>query len=529
LADRHLNMAAGPTTALTARLHDVDDRPSGNRGRLDRLAPGMPIVFGGDRVTTVPADLAAAFRPGDRLVVVQSSGDLLHVPAGDHALVAGALDAALSAFTALARCTDEQISAFFDRFAAALDDDESRQTVAAANAEDVADARRRGRSATRLELTERMRRDMIAGLRGWRDHPSGRDELVRTVEHAGWRVEERRAPLGVVGFVFEGRPNVFADATGVLRTGNTVVFRIGSDALRTARAIMETAVVPALAAAGLPAGAVVLLDSPSRAAGWALFSHRGLALAVARGSGQAVEQLGAVARQSGIPVSLHGTGGAWLVAGQAASADRLAGVVRHSLDRKVCNTLNVCCITEARAAEFVPVVLGALDAAPAARGGAAKLHVRRGSEAYVDVARFGSSVTIRRADGDHVEAAAELIDDDSLGREWEWEESPELTLAVVRDVDEAVELFARHSPRLCASIVSDDAAERDRFWAAIEAPFVGDGFTRWVDGQFALDAPELGLSNWEGGRLLARSGVLSGDSVHTVRLRAIQDDADLHR
>ena len=82
-------------------------------------------------------------------------------------------------------------------------------------------------------------------------------------------MEARRAPLGIVGFVFEGRPNVFADAAGVLRTGNAVVMRIGSDALRTAEAITAEALEPALAAAGLPPGAVSLVRSagPGRRAG----------------------------------------------------------------------------------------------------------------------------------------------------------------------------------------------------------------------------------------------------------------------
>ena len=157
---------------------------------------------------------------------------------------------------------------------------------------------------------------MIAGLRTWRDAPGARDRVVDTRAHDGWAVDVRRAPLGVVAFVFEGRPNVFADAAGVVRTGNTAVFRIGSDALGTARAIVEHALDPALAAAGLPTGTIVLVDSAERSAGWALFGDRRLALAVARGSGPAVAQLGAVARQAGVAVSLHGTGGAWLVVGR---------------------------------------------------------------------------------------------------------------------------------------------------------------------------------------------------------------------
>ena len=52
---------------------------------------------------------------------------------------------------------------------------------------------------------------------------------------------------------------------------------------------------------------------------------------------------------------------------------------------------------------------------------------------------------------------------------------------------------------------------------SLNAPFVGDGFTRWVDGQYALDRPELGLANWQNGRLIGRGAILSGDSVHTIR------------
>jgi glutamate-5-semialdehyde dehydrogenase len=116
-----------------------------------------------------------------------------------------------------------------------------------------------------------------------------------------------------------------------------------------------------------------------------------------------------------------------------------------------------------------------------------------------------------------------------LATEWEWENSPEVTLAVVDSVDHAVQLCNRYSPRFVASLIGDDAAERDRFYAAVDAPFVGNGFTRWVDGQYALDAPELGLSNWQGGRMLGRGAILSGDSVHTVRYRATITDIDLHR
>ncbi len=495
---------------------------------LERLAVGQPIVYAGNRVVRVPAALAEAFQAGDRLIVDESNGELLHVPAAEQELVERAVDAARRAFLALTTIDDDAVTAFFGAFAARLADDVAFETIAAANAGDVESARARGRSTTRLVLSPTMRADMVAGLQAWRDADSGRDAVIDGVAHDGWRVERRRAPLGVVGFVFEGRPNVFADATGVLRGGNTVVFRIGRDALGTAVAIAEQALVPALAEAGLPAGSAQLLASSSRASGLALFAHAGLSLAIARGSGPAVGQLGAVARQAGVPVSLHGTGGAWIVAGQAADGDRFVSAVVHSLDRKVCNTLNVCCIPGSRA-ELVPRFLGALVEAGERRRAPPKLHVVEGTEAFVPTAWFERTVAVVRAAGEVKERQAELLARTELGQEWEWEESPEVTLVVVDSVDDAVALFNRHSPRLVASLISEDPVEQDRFWATLDAPFVGDGFTRWVDGQFAFDRPELGLSNWEHGRLFARGGVLSGDSVFTIRTRAVQTDPDLRR
>ncbi|MBA3606343.1 MAG: aldehyde dehydrogenase family protein, partial [Acidimicrobiia bacterium] len=462
------------------------------------------------------------------LLIVGASGDLLHVPALAHRAASSAVDAATGAFGRLGRCDDDQISEFFARFASSLRDDEAIERILAANGRDVDLAANAGRSTTRLVLTEQMRQDMIVGLEVWRDSPLRRDAPLERIEHGVWSLEARQAPLGVVGFVFEGRPNVVADAAGVVRTGNTVAMRIGSDALGTAEAIVGHALAPALQAAGLPPGTVALVRSPSRAAGWALFDDVRLALAVARGSGPAVAQLGAVARQAGTPVSVHGTGGAWLVVGESARPERLHAAVVNSLDRKVCNTLNVCCLPRSRP-DLVGAFLAAVDEAAARRGTVARLHVDRDSQAAIPEQRFTTIVSVTRADGVHEEPAASIIGREGLAVEWEWEQSPELSLVVVDDVAEAIELCNRYSPRFVASLISEDGDEHDRFYAAVDAPFVGDGFTRWVDGQYALATPELGLSNWQSGRLLARGGVLSGSGVHTVRYRATIRDPDLHR
>ena len=496
---------------------------------LEHLTAGMPIVWGGDRVSLVPEDLARRFVAGDRLLVMQETGELLHIPRAIHDIARAAVTRARDAFAELSTVSDQQITDFFEAFAAQLESAEVWAPIAEANAADVARAAARGRTTTRLAASERMRADMIAGLRAWRDAAPTRERTVERVEHQGWTVEQVTAALGVVGFVFEGRPNVFADAAGVIRGGNTVVFRIGGDALETARALSALALGPALVKAGLPQGAAVLVDSAEHAAGWALFADSRLSLAVARGSGPAVAQLGGVARQAGTPVSLHGTGGAWLAADVSADRGRFAAAVYHSLDRKVCNTLNVCCIPRARTDDLVPAFLEALRRAGERSGHGVKLHVVEGGEPYAPPSWREARTRVRRADGDHDEPLVEFLSPADLGREWEWEETPEVSLAIVDDLDAAADLFNTHSPHFIACVSAEDPQARARFFARVDAAFVGDGFTRWVDGQYALNRPELGLSNWQAGRLFARGGVLGGDGVFTVRTRMTQIDPDLAR
>ena len=495
---------------------------------LTHLEVGMQLVYGGNRVATVDEALAAAFQTGDRLIVVQATGDLIHIPAEAWRIAGDAVGAASRAFEQMGAVTDDQISIFYEAFASHLEDDASFAHIFAANESDVAAARERGRTTTRLVLGDTMRRDMIEGLRMWRDAPGDRGEVIESIQHAGWRVDQVRAGLGVVGFVFEGRPNVFADATGVIRAGNTVVFRIGSDALRTAEAIVEHALAPAIIESGLPEGAASLVATASRAAGWAMFSDARVGLAVARGSGAAVAQLGAVARQAGLPVSLHGTGGTWIIAAESANASDFAAAVTHSLDRKVCNTLNTAAIVNSRAEDLVPAFLGALRRVEELQNVSVKLHVVTGYEDLIPDEWFQDR-QIGRADGDVTEPQTELISGDRLGEEWEWEASPELTLTIVPDVATAIRLFNEQSPKFAASLISEDADEHERFFNLIDSPFVGNGMTRWVDGQYALNLPELGLSNWQFGRLFGRGGVLSGDSVYTVRTRATQEDPELRR
>jgi len=489
-----------------------------NHGVLDSLTEGQRIPFGGNRWTAVTAKLAHEFVVGDRLVVIQENGDLLRIPSSVAEIAHSAVASARTAFAELSSVDSVRITEFYATFATNLQDDNIFSKIKIANDRDVADASQRGRSTTRLELSEKMRSDMITALVMWRDLGET-TTTPETVQHDSWSVEAHKAPLGVVGFVFEGRPNVFADATGVLRSGNTVVFRIGSDALNTARAIMNFALIPALEQSRLPLGSVQLVDSPERSAGYALFSDPGLSLAVARGRGQAVAQLGAVARQSGIPVSLHGTGGAWAIVGQTADAIDLAQLICHSLDRKVCNTLNVCCVPLDRHDLLLAVLNGAVLAAKGREG---KLVVHA-------IGAFTSQVLGEMYSSTHLFELIEHDDDEALSTEWEWDEHPEFAIRLVSDTQEAVELFNSYSPHFVLSLVSSDLSEIESAYQSSESPFFGNGFTRWVDGQYALNRPELGLSNWQNGRLFARGGILSGDGVFTTRFVMKQTEPRQHR
>lgn len=483
-------------------------------------------VLVGTRLIEVDDAFAAQLEPGDEVLGVAGTGQLKRIPAATRQLVSDGITRACEAFTHLQALSPESVSRFFLVAAELLADDSVFDEIATANAADVASARERGRSTTRLVLSPKMRSDMVSSFRMWASLDGGLESVVDVVNHDGWAVEQVRAPLGVIGFVFEGRPNVFADATGVLRGGNTVVFRIGSDALATASAIMNAVVRPALAKSMLPDGCVTLIESAEHAAGWALFSDNRVSLAVARGSGEAVSELGAIAQQSGVPVSLHGTGGAWMIVGEQSSPDRLASMVRNSLDRKVCNTLNVLCIPRHLAAVLVPVVFGAAREAARPRGTEPRIHAVGGAEDHLP---SGITIEVHRPDGPRTEPQVSVGRVDDLGREFEWEENPEFHVVLVDSLDESIALFNAHSPQFIVSVCTGSDEEKAEVWTRCNAPFVGDGFTRWVDGQFALLRPELGLSNWEFGRLFSRSGILSGDSAFTVRLRMTQQDPSVKR
>jgi glutamate-5-semialdehyde dehydrogenase len=496
---------------------------------IQELTAGMQLIYDGNQLFTVDEQLASEYKAGDKLVFVKGFSEPVLIPEFATQLVAEKIQRSKAAFYDLASVSDDQLNHFYDAFSNRLSDDAVWDRIKEVNNDDVKIAKEKGRSTTRLIASDKTRANMIAGLLEFRQQDLQRVSSFDQKYHEGWSVDLIKSPLGVVGFVFEGRPNVIADATGVLKSGNTAIFRVGQDARQTANAILEFALYPALDEAKINRDVIQILNRSERSTAWALFSNPDLDLAVARGSGSAVRMLGGIAQMAGVPVSLHGTGGAWMMTNESTDLDRLESAIVGSLDRKVCNTLNTLCLLKSRVQTDLPVVLRALETSANSLGTSYKVHVESDSMMYIDQSLREQVVNIERPNGNQKEQQFEEISRSELGTEWMWESSPEIALVVVDNLNEAISLCNDYSPRFVASLVTQNQLELMTFFNQVNAPFIGNGMTRWVDGQYALSSPELGLSNWENGRFLARSAILSGDSVYTTRIKMNQVQADLKR
>ena len=254
----------------------ADCRPMEHQAeRLERLEPGQAIPYGGDRVARVTAELAGAFRRGDRLIVDHEGGDLLHIPASSRSCRRRGRTSR-RAFHALATVSDEQITDFFDRFARRLDDEEAFAPIAAANAADVDTARANGRSTTRLQSSRRRcARTWCTACTRWRDAgrrpatPAGPDR-TRRLDGRASSCPARRRRLRVRGTPERVRRR---DGRAPHRQHRRVPHR--PRRARHGAGDREHALVPSLAGrrAARP-GRRSSLDAAAHAAGWALFADR---------------------------------------------------------------------------------------------------------------------------------------------------------------------------------------------------------------------------------------------------------------
>jgi glutamate-5-semialdehyde dehydrogenase len=182
----------------------------------------------------------------------------------------------------------------------------------------------------------------------------------------GLRLEERRTPIGVVGANFEARPNVTVDvASQLLKSRNAGVLRTGAAALRSAAALFDEVISPALGESGLDPDALQLVRTADREAAVELVRHPGLIpLVILRGSGETTRKLAAEAASHGVRTLAHADGGGVLYVDAAADAAGVERIIAESIDRLgVCNRLNLLLVCSDVWAQLLPAITKVLEAA----------------------------------------------------------------------------------------------------------------------------------------------------------------------
>jgi glutamate-5-semialdehyde dehydrogenase len=380
----------------------------------------------------------------------------------------GILAGARAASTVLAAATSGQREAALDEIAAAILD--ARDRIVAANAEDLDAGRAAGLAAGLLDrlALDAVRvaslADAVTGIRGL-DDPLGQVVRGRTLPN-GLLLSEVRVPFGVVGAIYEARPNVTVDIAALaLRSGNAVVLRGGSAALRT-NAVLVEVMRGALERAGLPADAVQTVDAHGRAGATRLMRARGLVdVLVPRGSADLIRM---VVEESTVPVIETGAGVVHVYLDASADA-RMA--VDIAVDAKVsrpsvCNAMETLLVHRDAAPRILPEVLDALR--------------DRGVTVHGDAA-------VR-----DLWPAAVPADDDDWAAEYL---SLDVAVRVVDSVDDAVAHIARWSTHHTESIVTSDLAAAERFLQAVDSAVVMvNASTRFTDGSAFGFGAEVGIS-----------------------------------
>ncbi|HXF57736.1 MAG TPA: glutamate-5-semialdehyde dehydrogenase, partial [Actinomycetota bacterium] len=284
----------------------------------------------------------------------------------------------------------------------------------------------------------------------------------------GLRVEKRRVPLGVVGVIYEGRPNVTVDAAALaVKAGNAVLLR-GSRLAERSNAALVRVLQEAGAKAGLPEGAVQGL-SPTREAARALMRARGLVdLLIPRGGADLIET---VVRESQVPVIETGIGNCHVYVDAAADLDKALRILLNAKVQRpgVCNAAESFLVHREVAAAFLPRALEVL----AAHG-----VVVYGDEETRRLAPAGLSVLPATEE----EYRAEFLD-------------LKIAARVVGSLEEAVDHIATYGSRHTEAIVSEDPEAARRFAEAVDAAVVMvNASTRFTDGgEFGMGA-EIGIS-----------------------------------
>ncbi|MBQ5709404.1 MAG: glutamate-5-semialdehyde dehydrogenase [Anaerotignum sp.] len=346
----------------------------------------------------------------------------------------------------------------------------AKDEILAKNKEDVDAALANGIKGAfidRLTLTEARVADMADGLRqvAKLDDPVGEVLSMKKLDN-GLVVGQKRVPMGVIGIIFEARPNVTADAFGLcLKAGSAVILRGGKEAFKTNHAVVN-AIRSALAAEGLPEDAVQMVPDTSRETANEMMRLNGyLDVLIPRGGAGLINS---VVQNSTVPVIQTGVGNCHVYVDESADFEKAAKIVINAKTQRpgVCNACESLLVHEKIAEDFLPAVGKALQEK--------KVEIR------------GDEMTQKLVDGS-VAATEE---------DWGTEYADYiLSTRVVKDLDEAIEHIRKYSTGHSEAIVTENYTNAQRFLNEVDAAAVYvNASTRFTDGgQFGFGA-EIGIS-----------------------------------
>jgi len=352
--------------------------------------------------------------------------------------------------------------------AAAIRRDE--QLLVAANTSDLALARSKGLDAAlidRLTLTAEGVATMADGLEQIAALPDPIGAISDlNYRPSGIQVGRMRVPLGVIGIIYEARPNVTADAAGLcLKAGNAAILRGGSEAMQSNQAI-AACVQEGLKVAGLPEHAVQVINTPDRAAvGELITMQEYVDIIVPRGGKGLIER---IANEARVPVIKHLDGICHIYIDVYADLEKALHIVDNAKTQRygTCNTLETLLVHAGVAQQFLPVIGRLLQ---------------------------GKQVELR---GD--QAACALLPDTKLASEEDWRTeylAPILSIRVVTDINQAIEHITRYGSQHTDAIVTENYAHARQFLREVDSSSVMvNASTRFADGfEYGLGA-EIGIS-----------------------------------
>jgi glutamate-5-semialdehyde dehydrogenase len=340
------------------------------------------------------------------------------------------------------------------------------ESILAANRDDMENSGLEGSMRDRLLLTSARIKDMAQGVRDVAAlaDPIG-ETLAEWTRPNGLHIRKVRVPLGVVGIIYESRPNVTVDtAVLALKTGNAIVLRGGKEAARSNQRLVEI-----LAAVhGVPEGAIELLDSSTRQSVTDLIKARGLVDVIIPRGGAGLITF--VTENSAVPVIETGAGNCHIFIDESADFEMADPIVINAKTQRpsVCNSAEKVLVHERVAAEYVPRI------------------VKKLIDAGVEVR--GDAESRRLSGGLNVASASE--------QDW-YEEYLRLCMAVrvVANVDEAIDHINRYSTKHSDSIITRDETNARKFLRGVDSAAVyWNASTRFTDGaEFGFGA-EMGIS-----------------------------------